>query len=643
MKLRALHVLPDSAGTARVSAAVRQLQRETESGAEVWAITQPSPLDGVGPQVTVLPIDPELAPPPVDASSARGTLNVLALLKSLELDSQPADVVVVHGDYALPAARAIADRWGRPLVVLDGAAGTPVEIVEPPAGSAPVPVAARLNHYRALLEGTTPAPSAGQTTRPALVVLGDGLDWGCVEPLLLELEDVQVLKGDGPAVRSRALAASVAVLAGTRDDAPELVLALLNAAVLPIVVGATAPRLAGLERGGCLRRVTSDALLPEAKRWVADSAARAAFLSRARPDAHGDREPPRLTATTTGTTSADTPTVRFEAPVSIRPLRVVLNHGGLVAQELATSLSVLGWELSPLLGPGRDPLSGADLLIALPYGDPGGALSAVRRARRLGVPAVFWNVEDPRYFLDDRLGPVVRQLAAESTLSFSSTLQLEDAYRELGVELHYLPVYGRGYFDLAAPVPERERTVDLLFLGTLTEERRLFLSQLQARLGDELTLEARDDVRDPDAARDLVSRARLALSQGTLTDTPAARGQGVTERVFDYPLAGTAVLSDERAHLAGLFTPGEDVFVFQDVDDAADQARALIRDPGRRAQAAARARRKVLNAHLGRHRIATVVQRLAEQGALASAQARAAAARALECLAQERVEQGDPS
>ena len=144
------------------------------------------------------------------------------------------------------------------------------------------------------------------------------------------------------------------------------------------------------------------------------------------------------------------------------------------------------------------------------------------------------------------------------------------SYRALGVDVAYLPVHGRGFF-LADTLP-RDRPIDVLFLGTLTPERRSFLAQLREELGPSVTLVARDDVRDPGELRALVSSAKLGLSCGTLTDaiTPAGllRSESVTERVFDYPLAGTPVLSDERAHLSEVLVEGEEVFVYRDVNDA---------------------------------------------------------------------------
>jgi hypothetical protein len=313
--------------------------------------------------------------------------------------------------------------------------------------------------------------------------------------------------------------------------------------------------------------------------------------------------------------------------LSTGPLRIVLNHGGLVAQELAASVRWFGWELTSLFDGEHDPLPRADLLIVLPYGDPLGALDAVRRAERLGVPTAFWNVEDPRYYYHPEYGPIVRALAPEASATFSTTYQLAARYRELGVDVHYLPNYGRSYFFVEEPLDDGERSIDLLFLGSSTPERTLFIDRLRKDLGARVTFVARDDVRDPGEIRRLVASARLGLAYGTLTDAPESLGEGLTERVFDYPLAGTPVLSDARAHLGDHFVDGESVFLL-DEQAAVTQIRSLLAHPERLRKVAARARSEILRRHLGRHRVLTIVEALRDRGLVDRAKFRPAIAEA---------------
>lgn len=567
-------------------------------------------------------------------------LNLLAVARDAQLEPAAQDLVVVHDRRALPACRAIAERRRRPLLLLErlgGGAGPWVmtEELGPDAETS----RRTLDRHRALLTREAPARANPVVD---LVVLGRGLAWEWIEPLLLRFESVRVTTCPAPVRMEDLASAKVVVLAGEREDASAVVSRALDAGALPMLLGEAPPHLDALARRGVLVRVSPGAAPAEAERWLTDPAGRARFVSAARGAAlpsELDPLPPFVTPAHEAVTM-NTSTVRVASP-PVRPLRVVLNHGGLVAEELAESLRPLGWALEPLLGQGRDPLPAADFLVVLPYGDPSGALAAARRARRMGVPVAFWNVEDPRYFLDPDLGPTVRALAQESSVVFSTTRQLEDEYRQLGVEREYLPVHGRGFFLESSPLPESGRSIDLLFLGTLTPDRWRFLDELRLALGPAVSFLVSDELREPSSMLDAVRSARIGLSYGTLTDTPELRGAGVTERVFDYPLAGTPVLCDTRDHLPELFTPGEEVFVFQGLEQAIERVRELLADPARRERAARRARAKVLACHLGRHRVLRIARALLERGHLRSGgPVQAAIERAAELVGSEEQVKG---
>ena len=525
-------------------------------------------------------------------------------------DVHAADLVVAHGWAAAPAAERLAASKGAaalawaapppssgPLAELAGWAAEWLDGVKLDCEAAE-PTADELRDAYQAAQARRQSREAPPPEDPArlydLAVRPEGLAPELVEYLLLRTQRFVLQKG-GPQAEWRATCSRshVTLLSAKTDSAGDLVDDAIAAGCLPLVLDGEPDDLRAV--------AVQEASLPDAlARWLTDPAARRARLTLAQES---------LVARVRAGTAK-----RVPRPVS-RPLRLVLNHGGLVASELGSSLSPLGWELRPLLGAGRDPLPGADLLIVLPYGDPRGALDAVRRARRSGVPAAFWNVEDPRYYHDPELGPLVQAAAQEATLSFSTTAQLGAESRGKGVEVRYLPNYGRGYFWVGTPLEEGQRTIDVLFLGSVTPERQEFLAAYRAALGQGIRVVSRDDVREPEVLRDLVASARLGLSVGTMTDAVTAggplRGEGLTERLFDYPLAGTPVLSDQRAHLAETFRAGEEVFVFQDVLSAAAETRALLGDPRRRTAVAARAREKVLRQHLGRHRALAIVDALA--------------------------------
>lgn len=588
MTSRALHLVVDAAGRARAEA----LQAlEPRLG---WSSTVAA---GELEQATSGPLE----------AACRSTARVFASARDATTDVARVDLVVAHGWAAAPAAERLAAGraaaalvWAAPppssgpLAELAGWAAEWLDGVKLQAEAAQPTVDEAREVYQAARARRLAPPPEDPARLYDLAVRPEGLAPELVEFLLLRTQRFVVQKG-GPRAEWRATCSRsrVALLSAHTHSAADLVDDAIAAGCLPLVLDGEPDDL----RAVAVQEVS----LPDAlTRWLTDPAARRARLTLAQES---------LVARV-----RSAPAQGAHRPVG-RPLRLVLNHGGLVASELGSSLAPLGWELRPLLGAGRDPLPGADLLIVLPYGDPRGALDAVRRARRSGVPAAFWNVEDPRYYHDPGLGPLVQAAAQESTLSFSTTAQLAAEYRGRGVELRYLPNYGRGYFWVETPLQEGRRTIDVLFLGSVTPERQEFLAAYRAALGPGVRVVARDDVREPEALRDLVASARLGLSVGTMTDavTPRGllRGEGLTERLFDYPLAGTPVLSDQRAHLAETFRAGEEVFVFQDVLSAAAETRALLGDPGRRAAVAARAREKVLRQHLGRHRALAIVDALA--------------------------------
>lgn len=551
------------------------------------------------------------------------------LLRALRLTGEPLHAVVAHGWLAALAGRRVADRAGVPFVVV-----APRGVRsgwEPAAIDDEELCALAAWALRTADRVVVGDESARQTlcalacADPGAIVVAAGDEAKVTEELYRTLAehrpgpsgrtfDVAVRAEGGEPAELDALLTCHSRAVTLKGASPSAWAEACSAARVAVVLdGDVAATDLALDRACLPVGAAGVGLAEEVSRWLADDAGRCRRVRTLR----STRRASAASAELGGAAADGVPT----REPSRRPLRIAINQGGFQASDLHESVSPLGWEVRSLLAGGRpDPLPGADFLLVLPYGDPRGALAALRRARRMAVPTVFWNVEDPRYFLDEELGPIVRDLAREATLTLSTTRQLEAEYRALGVDLGYLPNFGRGYYRVDAPVPEAARTIDLLFLGSFTPQRRAFLDALRERLGPDVSFVARDDVRDPPEVRDLVAFARLGLSVGTLTDVPGrTRGEGLTERVYDFALAGTPVLSDERGHLREHFTPGEQVFVFRDVEDAATQARALLADPERRGAATARARAMVLARHLGRHRLIEIASRLQARGALSAA------------------------
>jgi len=597
--VRVLHLylaLPHERGVAsRERRVLDHVWGDVAEGASVHVITNVDLDPPCGASVEA--IDGALLPEARDSALELERLNVLAFASGLEMNLRDVQLVVAHGAASLPAAVRLAKRT-RSRLLLNALEDE--DAVEALRGRDD-PTSAWFEWAKTQgVEVVTSRPGPEVDESVFDVGIGDGAPWDLADHVLTRVQRVAVVKGLTAAEQASALSDAKVVLVPHEAKNPlQRAQDTLAAGGLPVLLGKAPEAVSATLGEGVLPHAASGSELGAIlTKYLSDESARASVVRAARyKTAAGGR--PR----------------RGAAP---RPLKIVLNHGGLVAKELADSLGPLSWELRSLSGESGDPLPGADFLVVLPYGDPKGALAAVKRATPLGVPSVFWNVEDPRYFFDPELGPIVREMARASSAVFSTTLQLEREYRELGVELAYLPVYGRGHF-LAESTPDT-RPIDVLFLGTFTPERRAFLDEFKKRLGEDVNVVARDDVREPRSLLDLVSQAKLGLAQGTLTDAVTANGlvrsEGVTERVFDYPLAGTPVLSDERKHLADLLAEGEEVFVFHSVADAAEQVQGLLADPARRVRVAAQARERVLREHLGRHRMLKIAETLVQRGLL---------------------------
>ncbi len=84
----------------------------------------------------------------------------------------------------------------------------------------------------------------------------------------------------------------------------------------------------------------------------------------------------------------------------------------------------------------------------------------------------------------------------------------------------------------------------------------------------------------------------------------------LNQRAFDVPLCGSVVLGDHRSDLQELFEPGRDCLSWRSLDEAEALAEELLADEKRRLALARSARRTVIQRHLYRHRIGTILETL---------------------------------
>lgn len=84
----------------------------------------------------------------------------------------------------------------------------------------------------------------------------------------------------------------------------------------------------------------------------------------------------------------------------------------------------------------------------------------------------------------------------------------------------------------------------------------------------------------------------------------------VNQRLFDAPLAGSAVLTDVVGDLEELFEPGVEVAVHRSPEEALEAARRLLGDEPARRRLVERARARILVEHLVTHRVTTMLERI---------------------------------
>ena len=78
---------------------------------------------------------------------------------------------------------------------------------------------------------------------------------------------------------------------------------------------------------------------------------------------------------------------------------------------------------------------------------------------------------------------------------------------------------------------------------------------------------------------------------------------GVNTRAFELAAAGACQISDDKAELAALFKPDEEVLTYRDVGDLKRRLDACLARPDEARALGANARRRALAEHTLRHRI----------------------------------------
>lgn len=194
----------------------------------------------------------------------------------------------------------------------------------------------------------------------------------------------------------------------------------------------------------------------------------------------------------------------------------------------------------------------------------------------------------------------------EQAVEFSSTSLPDDELRGL--------LDGGRFPGLAAWADgaARRRLASLVVLRATREDRlrlaRRFLDQdfrLHGDAGWRALLPAGRVAPPLDYYRELAdhySTVRVSLNT-TSRQMPGT----VNQRLFDAPLAGSAVLTDWRRDLDDLFEPGREVLVYHEPAEALELALELTRDEPARRRLVERARARIRGQHLYTHRLRSLL------------------------------------
>jgi spore maturation protein CgeB len=226
-------------------------------------------------------------------------------------------------------------------------------------------------------------------------------------------------------------------------------------------------------------------------------------------------------------------------------------------------------------------------------------------ARRTGALTHLWLYDELRRMrLDEGV------LAAVDVLTSYSVLDTADLVARGLPATHVANGFDAGV--PVRPVPSG----DVLFVGARYPNREAFLVALHER-GLPVRAVGRDwshhpvdrlrtwDVRRPGipASRDVDRGEGYGLMAGAAANLNVHHDQdGFTMRTFEIPGVGGLQLVD-RADVASLYAPGEEVLVFASVDEAAELAGRALRDRDWARRIGEAGRRRTLAQHTTDHRV----------------------------------------
>ena len=206
-------------------------------------------------------------------------------------------------------------------------------------------------------------------------------------------------------------------------------------------------------------------------------------------------------------------------------------------------------------------------------------------------------------------------------LIVSSLPSIVETARSWGIPSEFVPL---GFDErFAVPGPASKRPIDALFVGSFSRLQPQTIPLLQAVAervpGLRIYGPAEAGVMQKAGLHDHYVGAAwgremfelLGSSKLVVNRHGAIAGDfAVNMRMYETTGAGAALVTERKSNLAELFEPGTEVIAYSGIQDAAEQAAALLADPARLDQVAAAGQARTLGQHSYRHRAAQLSELL---------------------------------
>lgn len=254
-------------------------------------------------------------------------------------------------------------------------------------------------------------------------------------------------------------------------------------------------------------------------------------------------------------------------------------------------------------------------------------IECLKRLKNNHIPTAYWFVED------FRLMDYWKNIAGLYDYFFVIQKgDLIDEMRKAGVKnYHYLPLAASPDIHKRIAIRDAERDYygsDISFVGAGYYNRRHLFKGL---LDHDFKIWGTDwDMNSPLArcvqrAAERVdtdetvkifnaSRININLHSSTYHNGINPFGDFVNPRTFELAACGAFQLVDNRSELPGLFKIGEEIIVFNDLEDLKQKIRYYLDNPAERERTAENAKQRVLREHTYEHRMGEMLEYLADNG-----------------------------